>query len=166
MIDKDKLVELALRRTESNGIVFIDEIDKVGSAGYGPDVSRMGVQAAICCRSLRAARSARLWTSQNRPHSVHRGSAFHMTSPNDLLPEMQGRFPIRVELKDLNRDDFVRILTEPESPLIKQQALMSTEGVTISLTDDAISEMADIAIRMNGGGQNIGLVASTQSASD
>ncbi len=157
LIDKDKLVELALRRTESNGIVFIDEIDKVGSAGYGPDVSRMGVQRDL----LPIVEGCTVSTRHGQVKTDHilfiAAGAFHMTSPNDLLPEMQGRFPIRVELKDLNRDDFVRILTEPESALIKQQvALMSTEGVTISFTEDAIAEMADIAIRMNGGGQNIG----------
>ncbi|NOX60167.1 MAG: ATP-dependent protease ATPase subunit HslU [Planctomycetes bacterium] len=157
LIDKDKLVEMALRRTEANGIVFIDEIDKIGSAGFGQDVSRLGVQRDL----LPIVEGCTVSTRHGQVKTDHvlfiAAGAFHMTSPNDLLPEMQGRFPIRVELKDLNHDDFVRILTEPESALIKQQvALMGTEGVTVKFTDDAIQEMAEIAIRMNAGVENIG----------
>ncbi len=158
LIDRDKVIEMAIRRTENSGIVFIDEIDKVGSGGgYGPDVSRQGVQRDM----LPIVEGCTINTRYGAVRTDHvlfiAAGAFHISSPNDLMPELQGRFPIRVELTDLARDDFIRILTEPESALLKQQtALMATEGVTVEFTREAIEEMADVAIRMNESVQNIG----------
>ena len=158
LIDREKVIEMAIRRTENSGIAFIDEIDKIGSGGaFGPDVSRQGVQRDM----LPIVEGCTVNTRYGPVKTDHilfiAAGAFHITSPNDLMPELQGRFPIRVELKDLGRDDFVRILTEPEAALIKQQvALMGTEGLKVEFTDDAIGEMADIAIRMNNSVQNIG----------
>jgi len=158
LIDREKVISMAIRRTENSGIVFIDEIDKIGSSGgYGPDVSRQGVQRDL----LPIIEGSTVSTRHGMVKTDHilfiAAGAFHTTSPNDLMPEMQGRFPIRVELKDLSRDDFIRILTEPESALIKQQvALLGTEGIQIEFTQDAIEEMADVAMRMNESVQNIG----------
>jgi ATP-dependent HslUV protease ATP-binding subunit HslU len=158
LIDREKVITMAIQRAENSGIVFIDEIDKIGSGGgFGPDVSRQGVQRDL----LPIVEGCTVNTRYGPVKTDHvlfiAAGAFHVTTPNDLMPEMQGRFPIRVELKDLDRDDFIRILTEPESALIKQQiALMGTEGVSIEFTDDAIQEMADVAIRMNESVQNIG----------
>jgi len=158
LIDREKVVSMAIQRCENSGIVFIDEIDKIGSGGgYGPDVSRQGVQRDL----LPIVEGCTVNTRYGPVKTDHilfiAAGAFHVTTPNDLMPEMQGRFPIRVELKDLDRDDFIRILTEPESALIKQQiALLGTEGVTIEFTQDAIEEMADVAMRMNTSVQNIG----------
>ena len=158
LIDREKVIEMAIRRTENAGIVFIDEIDKIGSGGgFGPDVSREGVQRDM----LPIIEGCTINTRYGPVKTDHilfvAAGAFHITSPNDLMPELQGRFPIRVELKDLTREDFVMILTEPESALIKQLvALMGTEGVKVTFLPDAIGEMADIAIRMNESVQNIG----------
>ena len=158
LIDREKVVELAIRRTENSGIVFVDELDKIGGGGgFGPDVSRQGVQRDL----LPIVEGCTVNTRHGSVKTDHilfiAAGAFHVTSPNDLMPEMQGRFPIRVELKDLTREDFVRILTEPESALIKQQvALLATEGVKVTFREEAIEEMADIAIRMNESVQNIG----------
>jgi len=158
LIDREKVVSMAIQRAENSGIVFVDEIDKVGSSGaFGPDVSRQGVQRDL----LPIVEGCTVNTRYGPVKTDHilfiAAGAFHVSTPNDLMPEMQGRFPIRVELKDLDRDDFIRILTEPESALIKQQvALMGTEGVSVQFTDDAIKEMADVAIRMNESVQNIG----------
>jgi ATP-dependent HslUV protease ATP-binding subunit HslU len=158
LIDREKVIAMAIQRVENNGIVFIDEIDKIGSGGgMGPDVSRQGVQRDL----LPIVEGCTVNTRHGQVRTDHvlfvAAGAFHVTSPNDLMPEMQGRFPIRVELNDLTREDFVRILTEPESALIKQQvALMATEGVRVEFSDDAIDEMADVAMRMNESVQNIG----------
>jgi len=151
-------VEMAIARTENSGIVFLDEIDKVGSSGaFGPDISRQGVQRDL----LPVVEGCTVNTRHGPVKTDHilfiAAGAFHTSSVSDLMPELQGRFPIHVELTDLERDDFVRILTEPESAVIKQQvALMSTEGVRVEFTDDAINEMADIALRLNRSAQNIG----------
>ncbi len=158
LIDRDKVVEMAIHRTENSGIIFVDELDKIGTSGsYGPDVSRQGVQRDL----LPIVEGCTINTRYGPVKTDHilfiAAGAFHMSSPNDLMPELQGRFPIRVELGDLTREDFVRILTEPECALVKQQvALMSTEGVKITFLPDAIEEMADIATKLNEGIQNIG----------
>jgi ATP-dependent HslUV protease ATP-binding subunit HslU len=158
LIDRDKVIEMAVRRAENSGIIFLDEIDKiVGSGGWGPDVSRQGVQRDL----LPVVEGSTVNTRYGLVKTDHilfiAAGAFHTASPNDMMPELQGRFPIRVELKDLTREDLKRILTEPESALTKQQvALMATEGVEVHFLDEAIEEMADLAVRMNEGIQNIG----------
>ena len=158
LIDREKVTEMAIRRTENNGIVFIDEIDKIGSSGsMGPDISRQGVQ-----RDLLPIVEGSTVGTRHGPVKTHHilfiaAGAFHTCSVNDLMPELQGRFPIRVELHDLTREDYKRILTEPESALIKQQvALMATEGISVEFLEDAIEEMTTIATRMNHSVQNIG----------
>lgn len=158
LIDREKVTEMAIRRCETSGIIFIDEIDKVGAShGVGPDVSRQGVQRDMLPIVEGCTVSTRYGPVKTHHILFIAAGAFHMTSVNDLMPELQGRFPIRVELKDLGRDDFLRILTEPENAIIKQQvALMSTEGVSIEFRPDAIEELADIAARMNASVQNIG----------
>lgn len=158
LIDREKVTEMAIHRTENSGIIFIDEIDKIGSSGaFGPDVSRQGVQRDL----LPIVEGCTVNTRYGPVKTDHilfiAAGAFHTCSVSDLMPEMQGRFPIHVELKDLTKDDFLRILTEPESAVIKQQvALLSTEGVKLDFRPDALEEMADIAIRMNSSAQNIG----------
>jgi ATP-dependent HslUV protease ATP-binding subunit HslU len=158
LIDREKVTEMAIRRTENSGIVFVDEIDKVGSSGgYGPDVSRQGVQRDL----LPVVEGCTVGTRYGPVRTDHilfiAAGAFHTSTPNDLMPELQGRFPIRVELQDLTRDDFKRILTEPENALVKQQvALMATEGVKVTFLDEAVEAMADIANRLNESGQSIG----------
>jgi ATP-dependent HslUV protease ATP-binding subunit HslU len=158
LIDRDKVTDLAISRCETNGIIFIDEIDKVGAShGFGPDVSRQGVQRDMLPIVEGSTISTRYGPVKTHHILFIAAGAFHMTTVNDLMPELQGRFPIRVELKDLSREDFLRILTEPENAIIKQQvALMSTEGITIEFRQDAIEELADIAARMNESVQNIG----------
>jgi ATP-dependent HslUV protease ATP-binding subunit HslU len=159
LIDRDKTVEMAIHRTQNSGIVFLDELDKLcgASSAHGPDVSRQGVQ-----RDLLPIVEG---TSINTRHGVVRtdhilfiaAGAFHSAKPSDLMPELQGRLPIRVELNDLSKEDFVRILTEPESALTKQQiALMATEGVQVDFTHDAIEEIAEIASKVNRTAENIG----------
>lgn len=159
LIDMDRVAELARQKVETSGIVFIDEIDKIASRGstYGPDVSREGVQRDI----LPIVEGTTVNTKYGWVRTDHilfiAAGAFHMSRPSDLIPELQGRFPIRVELDPLSREDFVRILKEPENSLVKQyQALLATEGVELTFTDEAIEEIARIAALVNERGQSIG----------
>jgi len=159
LIDRQKVSELAVQRTENSGILFIDEIDKVcGPPGsYGPDVSRQGVQRDL----LPIVEGCTVNTRYGPVRTDHvlciAAGAFHNCKPSDLMPELQGRFPIRVELSDLTAEDFRRILTEPEGALIKQQiALMSTEGVELGFQEEAVTAIAEIAYQTNRNAQNIG----------
>ena len=159
LIDMDKVTKEAVERVEQSGIVFIDEIDKVASRGhaYGPDVSREGVQRDL----LPIVEGTTVTTKYGPVKTEHilfiAAGAFHMTKPSDLIPELQGRFPIRVELDALGKDEFVRILTEPYNALVKQYtALLSTENVAIDFTKDAIDQIADIAAHVNEKTENIG----------
>ena len=160
LIDMDKVVKEALKRTEQDGIVFLDEIDKIAHRGgttNGPEVSREGVQRDL----LPIVEGATVNTKYGMVVTDHilfiAAGAFHIVKPSDLIPELQGRFPIRVELHPLGREDFVRILTEPENALIKQYtALMATEGVKLSFEDDAIGELASIAVKVNARTEEIG----------
>jgi len=159
MLDREKVISTAIKRTESTGIIFLDEIDKIcGPDGkHGPDVSRQGVQRDL----LPIVEGCAVVTRHGIVHTDHilfiAAGAFSRSKPSDLLPELQGRFPIRVELNDLSKDDFVRILTEPENALIKQQkSMLATEGVTLDFSEDGIDEIADIAFQVNQRAQNIG----------
>jgi len=159
LVDQDALTQEALALAENSGIVFIDEIDKVASRSdrAGADVSREGVQRDL----LPLIEGTTVTTKYGPVKSDHvlfiASGAFHVAKPSDLLPELQGRLPIRVELKALTRDDLRRILTEPEANLIRQhQVLMATEGVTLTFTDDAIDALADAAVAVNGSVENIG----------
>src|SRR5262245_40071385 len=152
----------AVQRVEQSGIIFIDEIDKVASrdgaaSGHGPDVSREGVQRDI----LPIVEGTTVNTKHGMVKTDHilfiAAGAFHVSKPADLIPELQGRFPIRVELEALGRGDFVRILTEPKSALIKQYtALLSTEGLSVRFTEGAIERIADFATLVNERTENIG----------
>lgn len=159
LLDQDKVVSEALRSVEENGIVFIDEIDKISARGEagGPDVSREGVQRDLLPLIEGTMVSTKHGTI-NTDHILFIASgAFHTAKPSDLLPELQGRLPNRVELKALSADDFVRILVEPETNLTRQyQALLKTEGVELTFKDDAIREMADLAAQVNQNVENIG----------
>ena len=159
LLDQDQLVQESLKAVEQNGIVFLDELDKIaGREGRsGADVSREGVQRDL----LPLIEGTTVSTKHGSVKTDHilfiASGAFHVSKPSDLLPELQGRLPIRVELKPLTRDDFRRILTEPEASLIKQTvALMGTEGVTLEFTPDAIDAIADIAVEVNSNVENIG----------
>jgi ATP-dependent HslUV protease ATP-binding subunit HslU len=159
LLDQDALVQESLKAVEQNGIVFLDELDKIaGREGRsGADVSREGVQRDL----LPLIEGTTVSTKHGAVKTDHilfiASGAFHVSKPSDLLPELQGRLPIRVELKPLTRDDFRRILTEPEASLIKQTvALMGTEGVTLDFTVDAIDAIADIAVEVNSNVENIG----------
>jgi len=159
LLDQDALTQEALQLAETSGIVFIDEIDKVASRSdrAGADVSREGVQRDL----LPLIEGTTVSTKYGPVKTDHvlfiASGAFHVAKPSDLLPELQGRLPIRVELKPLSRDDMRRILTEPEANLIRQhQALMLTEGVTLTFTDDAIDALADAAVAVNSSVENIG----------
>ena len=159
LLDEDKVVKEAIESVENNGIVFIDEIDKitVRSERWGGDVSREGVQRDL----LPLIEGTIVPTKHGTVKTDHvlfiASGAFHLAKPSDMLPELQGRLPIRVELKALTRDDFVRILTEPEASLIKQYtALLGVEEVTLDFTDGAIEEIADLAAEINSGVENIG----------
>ena len=159
LIDMDTVASDAVERVEQAGIIFVDEIDKIAGreGGQGPDVSREGVQRDI----LPIVEGTTVNTKYGMVKTDHilfiAAGAFHVSKPSDLIPELQGRFPIRVELEALNRDDFVRILTEPKSALIKQyMALLSTEGVTLRFTDGAIGRIADFAMLVNERTENIG----------
>jgi ATP-dependent HslUV protease ATP-binding subunit HslU len=159
LLDQDAVTREAVTRVEQNGIIFIDEIDKIASRQGigGPDVSREGVQRDL----LPIVEGSTVSTKYGMVRTDHilfiASGAFHMTKPSDLIPEFQGRFPTRVELDSLTRDDFVRILTEPANALLKQYvALLATEGVTLRFTDDAIAEIADVAARVNERTENIG----------
>jgi ATP-dependent HslUV protease ATP-binding subunit HslU len=159
LLDQEALTQEALALAESSGIVFIDEIDKVASRAEraGADVSREGVQRDL----LPLIEGTTVSTKYGPVKTDHvlfiASGAFHVAKPSDLLPELQGRLPIRVELKALTREDFRRILTEPEANLIRQtEALMATEGLTLSFTPDAIEALADAAVAVNGAVENIG----------
>ena len=159
LIDMDEVASEAVKRAENAGIVFIDEIDKVAgkSSGSGPDVSREGVQRDL----LPIVEGTTVSTKYGPVKTDHilfiAAGAFHLSKPSDLIPELQGRFPIRVELKALTKDDFIKILTEPKNALIKQyKALMETEGVHLEFTDDAVEEIARIAEEVNEKTENIG----------
>ncbi len=160
LIDKDEIAREAVQRAENAGIIFIDEIDKVagkGGGGHGPDVSREGVQRDL----LPIVEGSRVNTRYGLVRTDHilfmAAGAFHMTKPSDLLPELQGRFPIRVELTSLKRDDFVRILREPQNALILQYtSLLATEGVEVTFGEDAVEALADYAASINERLENIG----------
>lgn len=159
LMDMDEVVQLAVSRAEQSGIIFIDEIDKVASAGRGggPDVSREGVQRDI----LPIVEGSTVMTKYGPVKTDYvlfiAAGAFHVSKPSDLIPELQGRFPIRVELTSLTHDDFVRILKEPKNALTKQYtALLETEGIRVVFTDPAIEELARIAVEVNQNTENIG----------
>ncbi len=159
LIDMEEVVKEAIERVENAGIVFLDEIDKIAgeNSGHGPDVSREGVQRDL----LPIVEGSSVITKYGMVKTDHilfiASGAFHASKPSDLIPEMQGRFPIRVELNSLTTEDFIRILTEPENALIKQYiALLKTEGVKISFTKGAIKEIAKIASEVNENAENIG----------
>jgi ATP-dependent HslUV protease ATP-binding subunit HslU len=160
LLDQEKVVKEAIAAVEQNGIVFIDEIDKIcvrGEQRIGADVSREGVQRDL----LPLIEGTTVATKHGAVKSDHvlfiASGAFHLAKPSDLLPELQGRLPIRVELKPLTRDDFRRILTEPEASLIRQyKALLATEGVTLDFSADAIDEIARLAEEINTSVENIG----------
>jgi ATP-dependent HslUV protease ATP-binding subunit HslU len=159
LVDMESVARAAVDRVQQAGIIFIDEIDKVAGreGGHGPDVSREGVQRDI----LPIVEGTTVNSKYGMVKTDHilfiAAGAFHVSKPSDLIPELQGRFPIRVELEALGREDFVRILTEPKSALIKQYtALLSTEGVTIRFTDGAIGRIADFASLVNDRTENIG----------
>ena len=161
LLDQERVVKEAIYAVEQNGIVFLDEIDKIAGRsegrGGGADVSREGVQRDL----LPLIEGTTVATKHGAVKTDHvlfiASGAFHVAKPSDLLPELQGRLPIRVELKPLTREDFRRILTEPEASLIKQyKALMATEGVTLEFTDDAIDELAALAEEINTSVENIG----------
>jgi len=161
LLDQDQITQEAIKAVENNGIVFLDEIDKICSRSeigrIGADVSREGVQRDL----LPLIEGTTVSTKHGPVKTDHvlfiASGAFHLAKPSDLLPELQGRLPIRVELQPLTRDDFRRILTEPEASLIKQYvALMATEGVTLEFTPDAIDALADVAVQVNSSVENIG----------
>jgi ATP-dependent HslUV protease ATP-binding subunit HslU len=159
LIDMDQVTRLAVERVEDSGIVFLDEIDKIAGreGGHGPDVSREGVQRDI----LPIVEGTTVNTKYGMVSTDHilfiAAGAFHVSKPSDLIPELQGRFPIRVELQSLTVHDFVRILTEPKSSLVKQStALLETEGLKLEFTPEALSEMAEFAFKVNEQTENIG----------
>ena len=159
LIDMDQVTKLAVERVEDSGIVFLDEIDKIAGreGGHGPDVSREGVQRDI----LPIVEGTTVNTKYGMVSTDHilfiAAGAFHVSKPSDLIPELQGRFPIRVELQSLTVGDFVRILTEPKSSLVKQStALLETEGLRLEFTPEALAEMAEFAFKVNETTENIG----------
>lgn len=160
LIDLDEVTRVAIERAEQTGIIFIDEIDKIagtGPTGGGPDISREGVQRDI----LPIVEGSTVMTKHGPVKTDHilfiAAGAFHTAKPSDLIPELQGRFPIRVELKSLTREDFKRILTEPENALTRQyRSLLSTDGVQLKFTDDGIDEIARIAVEVNERTEDIG----------
>ena len=159
LLDTDQLTQEAIKAVENNGIVFLDEIDKICARDgrIGADVSREGVQRDLL-PLIEGTTVATKHGSVKTDHILFIASgAFHISKPSDLLPELQGRLPIRVELKPLTRDDMRRVLTEPEASLIKQYiALMATEGVTLEFSEDAIDAVADVAVAVNSSVENIG----------
>ena len=159
LLDMDQVSRLAVERVEQSGIIFLDEVDKVAGreSGHGPDVSREGVQRDLLPIIEGTTVNTRFGLVRT-DHILFIGAgAFHVSKPSDLIPELQGRFPIRVELTPLTKNDFVRILTEPENALIRQyEALMGTEGVRVEFTPDAVDEIADIAEKVNADAENIG----------
>jgi len=159
LIDMDQVTRVALERVENSGIIFLDEIDKIAGreGGHGPDVSREGVQRDI----LPIVEGTTVNTRYGMVRTDHilfiAAGAFHVSKPSDLIPELQGRFPIRVELQSLTVGDFIKILTEPKSSLVKQYtALLETEGVKLEFTRDSLEEIANFAARVNEGTENIG----------
>ena len=159
LVDMDQVTKIALERVERNGIVFLDEIDKIAGreGGHGPDVSREGVQRDI----LPIVEGTTVNTRYGMVRTDHilfiAAGAFHVSKPSDLIPELQGRFPIRVELKSLTVEDFIKILTEPKSSLVKQYtALLETEGLKLEFTSEALEEIAKFAARVNENTENIG----------
>jgi len=159
LIDVDQVTRIAVQRVEQSGIIFLDEIDKIAGreSGHGPDVSREGVQRDI----LPIVEGTTVNTRYGMVRTDHilfiAAGAFHVSKPSDLIPELQGRFPIRVELHSLTIDDFIRILTEPKSSLVKQYtALLETEGIRLEFTREAVDEIANFAFRVNEGTENIG----------
>jgi ATP-dependent HslUV protease ATP-binding subunit HslU len=159
LIDRQVVAEKAVELVENQGIIFLDELDKICGppSAHGPDVSRQGVQRDL----LPVVEGTTVNTRYGPVSSDHilfiAAGAFHLSKPSDLMPELQGRFPIRVELTDLKREDFLRILTEPKHALTKQYAeLLATEGVTLRFTPDGIEALADIACEVNRTTQNIG----------
>src|SRR5579864_5318803 len=159
LIDMDQVTRIALERVESSGIIFLDEIDKIAGreSGHGPDVSREGVQRDI----LPIVEGTTVNTRHGFVRTDHilfiAAGAFHVSKPSDMIPELQGRFPIRVELKSLTVEDFIRILKEPKNALAKQySALLETEGIKLIFTDDALEEVARFAARVNESSENIG----------
>jgi ATP-dependent HslUV protease ATP-binding subunit HslU len=159
LVDVDEAVGQAIRRVENSGIVFLDELDKIAGreGGRGPDVSREGVQRDL----LPIVEGSTVTTKYGMVRTDHilfiAAGAFHVAKPADLIPELQGRFPIRVELEPLTRQDFIRILSEPQNALIRQYVeLLKTEGVTLRFTEDAVEAIADIASTVNQRAENIG----------
>jgi len=159
LLDMDQVTRVAVERAEQMGIIFIDEIDKVAGreSGHGPDVSREGVQRDI----LPIIEGTTVNTRYGMIRTDHilfiAAGAFHVTKPSDLIPELQGRLPIRVELQSLKEEDFIRILTEPKNALIKQYvALLETEGVKLNITEDAVAAVARFATNVNEQTENIG----------
>jgi ATP-dependent HslUV protease ATP-binding subunit HslU len=159
LIDMDQVTRMAIERVENSGIIFLDEIDKIAGreSGHGPDVSREGVQRDI----LPIVEGTTVNTRYGMVRTDHilfvAAGAFHVSKPSDLIPELQGRFPIRVELQSLTMEDFIKILTEPKSSLVKQYtALLETENVKLEFTRDALDEIARFAFRVNEGTENIG----------
>lgn len=160
LIDMDEVTQLAIERAEQSGIIFIDEIDKIAKNGHnssGADVSREGVQRDILPIVEGSAVVTKYGTVKTDHILFIAAGAFHMAKPSDLIPELQGRFPIRVELKKLTADDFVRILIEPDNALLKQyEALLETEGIKLEFSDEAIRKIAEIAYQVNQDTDNIG----------
>ncbi len=159
LIDMDKVIKEAIGRVEQAGIIFVDEIDKIAGreSAHGPDVSREGVQRDL----LPIIEGCTVGTKYGMVRTDHilfiAAGAFHVSKPSDLIPEMQGRFPIRVELTSLGKEEFIRILTEPQNALIKQyMALLKTEGLNIKFSDDAIAEIASLSALVNERAENIG----------
>ena len=159
LIDMDQVTRTAVERVEQSGIIFLDEIDKIAGreSGHGPDVSREGVQRDI----LPIVEGTTVNTRYGMVRTDHilfiAAGAFHVSKPSDLIPELQGRFPIRVELQSLTIEDFIKILTEPKSSLVKQYtALLETEGLKLEFTGEALAEIARFAFRVNEGTENIG----------
>ena len=159
LVDMDQVTRIAVERVENSGIIFLDEIDKIAGreGGHGPDVSREGVQRDI----LPIVEGTTVNTRYGMVRTDHilfiAAGAFHVSKPSDLIPELQGRFPIRVELQSLTVEDFIKILTEPKSSLTKQYiALLDTEGVKLEFTPEALAEVANFAFKVNEGTENIG----------
>jgi len=159
LIDMDHVVKEALKLVEQGGIVFLDEIDKIAGKdqSHGPDVSREGVQRDI----LPIVEGTKVNTKHGMVKTDHilfiAAGAFYVSKPSDLIPELQGRFPIRVELDSLGKEEFVRILTEPKNALMKQyKALMETEGVNLDFSEDSVEKIAEIAAQINEKTENIG----------
>ena len=159
LVDMDQVTRIAIERVERSGIIFLDEVDKIAGreGGHGPDISREGVQRDILPIVEGTTVNTRYGFGRTDHILFIAAGAFHVSKPSDLIPELQGRFPIRVELKSLNEADFIRILKEPKNALIKQyQALLDTEGIKLTFSEDAIQEIAAFATRVNESMENIG----------